>query len=75
MIDCDRIEHRKLPLSIQTTNVKATKGFSEWWSLLAVSGNVPINFQIFQLLLVLYLIILRPACDYNGYVVVYFIKY
>ncbi|KAH0644180.1 hypothetical protein KY284_032064 [Solanum tuberosum] len=37
VINCDRIEHQKLPLSIQNTNIKVRKGFIEWWSLMAVS--------------------------------------
>ncbi|PHU08432.1 hypothetical protein BC332_20292, partial [Capsicum chinense] len=37
VINCDRIEHQKLPLSIQTTNVKVKKGVLEWFYLRTVS--------------------------------------
>ncbi|PHU08764.1 hypothetical protein BC332_20624 [Capsicum chinense] len=49
VINCDRVEHQKLPPSILTTNVKVKKGVLEWLNLQTVSGDMPINFRISQL--------------------------
>ncbi|PHT39773.1 hypothetical protein CQW23_18627 [Capsicum baccatum] len=62
VINCDGIEDEKLPSSIQTTNVKVKKGVLEWFYLRTVSGDMPTNFHISQLSMVLYLIIYSLLC-------------
>ncbi|KAM3379726.1 disease resistance protein like [Capsicum galapagoense] len=39
VINCGRIEHQKLPLSIPDTNIKGIKGLSEWWNQLTISES------------------------------------
>ncbi|KAM3379731.1 disease resistance protein [Capsicum galapagoense] len=39
VINCGRIEHQKLPLSIQVSNIKGIKRLSEWWNQLTISES------------------------------------